>query len=490
MKKLGIVVPVKNQSEFIKTNLESLLNCPTEDLEVIIVDGGSNDGTKEICKEFVALHRNFSMVSGIDKGQSDAISIGFSKLDTKWIGWLNGDDFLLPWTLEVLLREIGMENDHKIIYGNGHFSESDGKWLRNYPTINVQEGSFSELVFEKLYLPQPSVFYKKSIYLEVGGINTTLSYVFDYELWVKFSKLISNKEVCYIPIEFSSNREYPETKTQSNYFELLNELVITQNKHFGRVSPYVVQALSDYLYSIHEARKLTHSYLRRLVYFKFMALCLNKKNPIYAAKIIFGTPLALSGSVVADRVGLPRIIKHKLCTKVNMKRIGKAQIGLPSIIKSGFSSNDPLQFLPLKSLDKSQTLDLFARIKMEDPEGLFEPHGPNWIKIEEIWNSVNDFYLLVCTKDAKIGYAILRGLDEGFEDLSLGIYIFSEFRGMGAAVKIMEKLEELARGKGVNQVRLSVKSVNHRAKRLYSKLGYKQLKLNWNDSEIWVKEFN
>lgn len=487
MKKLGIVVPVKDQCNFILMNLTSLLNCQSEDLDVVIVDGGSTDGTLEICEKFIESNPNFKLISGVDNGQSDAIAIGFSMLDTEWLGWLNGDDYLLPWSLGSVLNKISEENGLMLLYGNAHFSNIEGYWLRNYPTLDVRVGEFSKLIFEQLYVAQPSVFYRRDLYLASGGINVDLNYVFDYELWAKMSKIVTNEKVCYLPIEISSNREYPETKTQSNYHQLLKELVKTQMRIFGKVSPYVVQAVSDYLYSSREKNQPFQSYPKRLLYFKWNCVVSNFRNPLYALKLLFSVPLALSGSIMGDRIGVFRVLKDKLMKET---RRAKAQNNLNMI---GISEEtidfrlDELEFDQLSILNEAKLIQIFKQIRDEDQDESFNPHAFDKDTLKIILAAQQDLYFIVRHRTDYIGYVLLRGLDEGYQDFSLGIFVFKKFRGLGVAQKLMKSLEVIASSRGVTQIRLSVKPTNYIAKRLYGKLKYQQYELRKDGSEVWTK---
>ena len=490
MKKLGIVVPVKNQHAFILSNLNSLLSCNPEDLDVIIVDGGSSDGTLELCANFVKAHPNFSLISGIDDGQADAIAIGFSMLNTEWLGWLNGDDYLLPWSLKNVLKTLNDGNGFELIYGNAHFSDIEGYWLRNYPTIDVRFGEFSELVFEKLYLAQPSIFYKKSLYLAAGGIDIDLEYVFDYELWSKMSMLVTKEQICYLPVELSSNREYSGTKTQSNYDRLLMELVKTQQKIFGKVSAYVVQAVSDFLYSSREENKPFKSFPKRFLYYKKSCVVLNIKNPSQLLKLLFCVPLALSGSIVGDRVGVFRILTQKLRLRIsNLTSKDKFRV-LSKTHETANMCLGKFEFVQLRNLDENEIFDVFSQIRSEDPDNYFNPHDFDGESLNAIMAAKQDFYSFVRHNSQYVGYVLLRGLDEGYEDFSLGIFVFKRFRGTGVAQKLMESLEDLAVGKGVSRMRLSVYPTNYVAKRLYGKLKYKQVELRTDGVEIWIKEIS
>ena len=92
--KISIVMPSYNQVQFIERSILSVLNQDYPNIELIIIDGGSNDGTVEVIKKYEK-HITF-WVSEKDKGQSDALNKGFKHCTGEIYGWLNSDDLYLP----------------------------------------------------------------------------------------------------------------------------------------------------------------------------------------------------------------------------------------------------------------------------------------------------------------------------------------------------------------------------------------------------------
>src|ERR1700709_2248226 len=95
--RISIVTPVYNQSLYIEATLQSVLSQKYPNLQYIVMDGGSRDGTWEIIQRFQE-HLAFAH-SGPDGGQAAAINAGMQKADGEIVAWLNGDDVLLPGAL-------------------------------------------------------------------------------------------------------------------------------------------------------------------------------------------------------------------------------------------------------------------------------------------------------------------------------------------------------------------------------------------------------
>lgn len=295
-----VVVPSFNQGRFIDDTLRSLLDQGYPDLEILVLDGGSTDDTVERLRRYGT---DIEWTSEKDEGQSDAIAKGFARARNPWITWLNSDDVQTGNALHAVAAVIRRHPDVDVVVGRGHYMDEDGSNPRPYPTIPLGPGADPRReMFEKGYLAQPSVFFRKAAYDRVGGLDRRLRYCMDYDLWARFAIAGCRFEAC--DADISGNRWYAETKTSANALDLLAEVVATQARLFGKVSPYFVQAVSDHLYQkLHathfgDARHIFYRWL----YFKSAWLWLNARNPSYCLRGLFTQTLAKSGPLVNDRL--------------------------------------------------------------------------------------------------------------------------------------------------------------------------------------------
>lgn len=153
------------------------------DCEIIVVDGMSTDGTIDILKRYE--HQIDQLIIETDEGQADAIHKGILASSGDIIGWLNTDDVLAPGTLKKVLTTF-LETDSSWIYGKGV------KITRRDEYSQFKEQSMYDTTMQHLNLTrwyrlfQPSVFFRRSLYEDVGGINKKLNFTLDWDLFIRF----------------------------------------------------------------------------------------------------------------------------------------------------------------------------------------------------------------------------------------------------------------------------------------------------------------
>ncbi len=185
MYKLSIIIPVYNLEEYLKRCLNSVMLQDTSEVEIIIVNDGSSDGTEKICNEYVEKYSNIKAYYKKNEGLSIARNFGISKASGEYVLFLDGDDFLSRDALKNILNEINQGNsdviigkcilyypmrekyvpcdyhlDRKII--NGLVKEEllkellDGKTYEWYACLNIVRKKY--LVKNKLYFKEKACF--------------------------------------------------------------------------------------------------------------------------------------------------------------------------------------------------------------------------------------------------------------------------------------------------------------------------------------------
>lgn len=181
--KITIITPVFNQVKYLEKTIRSIITQDYPNLEYIIIDGGSTDGTLDVIKKYE--NSIAWWVSEPDNGMYDAIQKGFEKSTGEIMGWLNSDDMLYSaglWTIAEVFsnfKEIEWLHGRPILYDEKDIAFHVGP-LKKWTKYHFYAGQFK-------WIQQESTFWKRSLWNKVGGaMNTSLRYAGDFDLWLRF----------------------------------------------------------------------------------------------------------------------------------------------------------------------------------------------------------------------------------------------------------------------------------------------------------------
>lgn len=172
---VSIITPSYNQSEFIRDTLRSVRIQTYGRVEHIVVDGGSDDGTVEILREFDTLE----WISEEDGGQANALNKGFKRCGGDIIGWLNADDtYVFRDTISKVVKKF-LRTEADIVYGHALTIGPDNRLLR----VHLMPEMNKKRLRRYCFLIQPSVFFRRRAIMN-NLVNESREYVMDYELWL------------------------------------------------------------------------------------------------------------------------------------------------------------------------------------------------------------------------------------------------------------------------------------------------------------------
>ncbi|MDH5339633.1 MAG: glycosyltransferase [Rubrivivax sp.] len=205
--RISIVTCSYEQGRFLDATLRSVLNQDYPDLEYIVMDGGSRDGSADVIRQHA--DRLSYWVSEPDGGQSDALSRGFARATGDIMGWLCSDDLLLPGALMSVGRFFARHPEVNVVYGDAVWIDEHGRPIRAKKEMGFNRFVF---LFDHNYLPQPSVFWRRSVYERVGGLDRNFDLAMDSDLWERLSRVT---RMVHIPGYWSCMRHYAAQKTQA-----------------------------------------------------------------------------------------------------------------------------------------------------------------------------------------------------------------------------------------------------------------------------------
>ena len=202
--RISLITPSYNQAQFIERAIASVL-CQTGpfDLEYLVFDGGSDDGTLEILHQY---HDRLSWQSAPDQGQIDAINKGLRRATGEVVGWLNSDDVLAPGALAKVAEVFTRRPEVEWVHGRCDIIAPDDRmirpWISAYKHWRCGRYSYARLLTEN-FISQMTVFWRRRLLDETGLLDTSLSLAFDYDLWLRFGK---RSDPFYIPERLASFR--------------------------------------------------------------------------------------------------------------------------------------------------------------------------------------------------------------------------------------------------------------------------------------------
>jgi len=227
---VSVITPSYNQGHFIRETIQSVLTQDYPNLEHIVVDGGSTDGTLPILREFAQSDPRFRFVSEPDRGQSHAINKGLALAQGEIIGWLNSDDTYQPGAIRKAVDAFRRQPGCAVVHGKCLMIDEKSKAIS---ALHVTPVNFRKL-FEGCFVCQPAAFIRKSVFQQMGGVDESLNFCMDYDLWIRISKQHS---FCYLDEFLANARRHPGSKSVAQWSSVgIPEVLKTVEKHYGKLS--------------------------------------------------------------------------------------------------------------------------------------------------------------------------------------------------------------------------------------------------------------
>lgn len=186
--RISIVTPSLNQGRYIRETIESVIAQNYPNLEHIIVDGGSTDGTLEVLRRYADLP-HLRVICEPDRGQADAINKGFRLATGEIFGFLNADDLLLPGALDRVAREIDPSRGRSVVMGRCRFIDEEGRYFGIEHPSHFEGHRRVLEIWRGHTIPQPATFWHRTVWERCGPLDETLpSAWLDYDLFCRFSR--------------------------------------------------------------------------------------------------------------------------------------------------------------------------------------------------------------------------------------------------------------------------------------------------------------
>jgi glycosyltransferase involved in cell wall biosynthesis len=203
--RLSIVTPSFNQAAYLERTILSVLNQNYPNLQYIIVDGGSTDGSVEVIRKYEKYLAYW--VSERDQGQGDAIDKGMRAADGEIVAWQNSDDVYVPDAFRTVGKIFEGRPDADLVFGNMYLIDERDGVRRDVRHVPVNHFALRYLT---CCLSNQAAFWRRALMERCGGLDRGLRYCMDFELWLRMGR---SAKYVFVREYLGAQRIHSESKT-------------------------------------------------------------------------------------------------------------------------------------------------------------------------------------------------------------------------------------------------------------------------------------
>jgi glycosyltransferase involved in cell wall biosynthesis len=215
--RVSVVTPSYNQVEYLEETIRSVLLQGYPDLEYIVVDNCSTDGSVEIIGKYERWLAN--SVIEPDRGQTDAINKGWRRSTGSVVAYLNADDFYLPGAIAAAVEAFRATPEAGMVYATAMIVDEAGDELRPW---QAEPFDLKTMLVAGSIVPQPAAFYSIDALEAVGYVNERWHMIMDFDLAIRIGTRYTT--VC-IPATLAKFRAHSESKTRIRFETMAAELI-------------------------------------------------------------------------------------------------------------------------------------------------------------------------------------------------------------------------------------------------------------------------
>ena len=205
---VSIVTPSFNQAPYLEKTMRSVLEQDYPNLEYLVVDGGSTDGSLDVIKKYA--NRLAWWVSEPDCGQTEAINKGFAHAGGQIFAWLNSDDTYQPGAVREAVDFFQKNPETILVYGDAHYIDENDRVIGDFPAAQTD---LKKLRSGYVHIPQQAAFFTAVGWKQVAPLDTSFYFAMDYDLWVRLAQV---GPVVYTPHHMWANfRLHQDAKTMA-----------------------------------------------------------------------------------------------------------------------------------------------------------------------------------------------------------------------------------------------------------------------------------
>jgi glycosyltransferase involved in cell wall biosynthesis len=239
---ISIVTPTFNQAQFIEEALLSVKEQNYQNVEHIVIDAASTDGTVEILQRFGSQPgwEHLRWISEPDRGQSDGLNKGFQRVTGDIVGWLNSDDRYRPGCFLEVLEAFNLSLHVDVLYGDYVMIDQAGQPLRIRREIKFSR--FMLAYLHILYVPTTTSFFRRRIFDDGNWFDLSLDNTMDYEWYMRLAR--KGYSFQHVPRLWADLRLHPRSKSiaeRGRVFELHDAIATNYSPLLRRLHPRALQ---------------------------------------------------------------------------------------------------------------------------------------------------------------------------------------------------------------------------------------------------------
>jgi hypothetical protein len=228
--RVTVVTPSFNQAPFLEETIRSVLYQQYPNLEYVIIDGGSTDGSVDVIRKYADWLEYW--VSEPDNGQAAAIDKGFEHGHGEILAWLNSDDVFEAGALFRAAAVFQRHPEAVLVYGDADQIGRDGTRLGRAPQVVACDKQY--LLTDNNAIVQPAAFFRRAAYEAAKGLDHNLYWAMDHDLWLRLADLGS---LTYLPETLARTRIYDDAKSSSTSLAMFDEIKAVAERHGGAGLP-------------------------------------------------------------------------------------------------------------------------------------------------------------------------------------------------------------------------------------------------------------
>lgn len=226
-----ILTPSYNQAQFLEETILSVLGQDYPNIEYLILDGGSTDGSVEIIRKY--RDRLAYWVSEPDQGQSHAINKGLRRANGEILAWINSDDYYRPGAVRAVVDFLKAHSDVALVYGRADLIDADGAAFYEIPWMDFDVRTC--LTRQWYPVPQPAAFFRRTTMQKVGLLDERLHYCMDWDYWIRIA--MAGLKVSKMPQALARCRLHRDSKTVSELLKPTEEMAAWVDRFFAQPLP-------------------------------------------------------------------------------------------------------------------------------------------------------------------------------------------------------------------------------------------------------------